>query len=115
MVMIKFAYLLPVQSKEGLIARKEWLKFRNYLKDKESVQSILSISGVFYKYLPYALVLNVEKEWSRRFQNTVMVKPSWLLEHELTDSESESIVSEVIEFINKITNKISQLHGPNVK
>ena len=115
MIVIKFAYLLPVQNKKGLLARKEWMKFGNYLKSKEDIQSIMAIGGVFYKYLPYALVLNVEKDWARRFHNTVMIKPDWLLEREVTDVESENTLHEVLGVIEKMTGKISQLHGPNVK
>lgn len=114
-IIIKFAYLLPTQSRQGLLARKEWLKYANFLRQKEPVESIMAISGVFYRYLPYALVLNVESQWARRFSQSVMVKPSWLLEREITDVESENTLHQVLDIIHKLTDKISLLHGPTVK
>lgn len=116
MIVIKFAYLLPMQSQKGLQARKEWLRFRNYLKNEEPIPSVMAISGAFYQYLPYAIVLGVEKDWSERFHSTVMPKPNWLIDELDSDSdEANSTLHQVINIINNITVRISQLKGPSVK
>lgn len=54
--------------------RSQWLQFRNFLTKDEpmGVQSQL-----FEKYLPYALAMDCEAEWSARFSNSSFVEPQW--------------------------------------
>ncbi len=115
MVVIKFAHLLPMQSKKGLIARKEWIKFLNYLKQKETISMVMAISGIFYRYLPYAIVLGVEKQWARRFQKTILTQPGWLIQHEISDQVAEDNLHLLIDVISELTERIAQLKGPSIK
>lgn len=61
----------------GLATRRAWLAFRNYLKDTSSVSFAAEREEDFFQYLPYAIALGAEVEWSRRFLKAPFRLPDW--------------------------------------
>ena len=68
-------------SKEGQILKEEWLGFKLYLETAEKYRlqsaSRRITPDLFEKYLPYAIVLGVEKKWGEAFRGINVSQPSW--------------------------------------
>ncbi len=72
-----FARSLPVRTVYGDREIGRWLAFRKYLTAKEPINYVAHSQEQFLAYLPYAVVLDVEREWTRRFFHLPFAQPSW--------------------------------------
>jgi hypothetical protein len=65
---------LSLYTKRGKEVTRSWLAFQNYLTlanhDKENIDE-------FFRFLPYAIVLGVEKKWASKFPDSAHL-PAWL-------------------------------------
>lgn len=85
------------RSEKGVKIYEEALGFREFLSmtEQDRLKKLFSpkeYRGVFEKYLPYAMVLGVEKEWAEQFGNLDEKVPSWY-EAENMNGLSDFIVS----------------------
>ena len=64
-------------SAKGVILKEEWLGFKMYLKTAERYRMQNLTPETFEKYLPYAIIFGVEKEWGKAFDGISMAPPSW--------------------------------------
>lgn len=64
-------------SAEGHLLREEWLGFKLYLETAEQYRLQNLTPETFEKYLPYAMIFGVEKQWGRAFEAINMLPPSW--------------------------------------
>lgn len=67
----------PRLSKEGQVFREEWLGFKLYLETAEKGRLQNLKPDLFEKYLPYAIIFGVEKEWGNAFRGISMNQPEW--------------------------------------
>lgn len=87
---ILFIWLIRAPTLQGRVLMDEAEGFKMYLsvaeKDRLNIMSEPDLTlGRFEKYLPYAIALNVENEWGRRFENALKrsaqdvsdYRPSW--------------------------------------
>lgn len=51
--------------------------FRNYLYVAERYRMQNLTPEIFEKYLPYAMIFGIEKEWAKNFDSIVMQPPNW--------------------------------------
>lgn len=72
-----FARSLPVRTVYGDREIGRWLAFRQYLTAKEPINYVAHSQEQFLAYLPYAVVLDVEREWTKRFFHLPFAQPSW--------------------------------------
>jgi uncharacterized membrane protein YgcG len=68
---------MPRRSRVGTRAYEEALGFKEYLKTAEGPELDSSSMERFHRYLPYAMVLGVTKEWARRFEGIAAQPPAW--------------------------------------
>jgi len=73
-LIINFAPKITKLSKRGEAARQDWLKFKNMLAQAEIFRGD---SSIYEKYLPYAVAMGVEAQWSARFVEAAFAKPEW--------------------------------------
>ncbi len=64
-------------SKAGQILKEEWLGFKLYLETAEKYRLQNLTPDLFEKYLPYAIVLGVEKKWGEAFRGINVPMPTW--------------------------------------
>lgn len=64
-------------SKKGESIRDELLGFKRYLQVAERYRLQNLSPAEFEKFLPYAMVFGVEKEWAKSFKNISVPTPSW--------------------------------------
>ncbi len=67
----------PYPTREGAIIREKWLGFKLYLKTAEKYRLQNLKPEYFEKYLPYAMIFGVEKEWAHAFESLNIPSPGW--------------------------------------
>lgn len=70
---------MPVRTIIGQEVLSNWLAFKKYLSSSEQIPFSENNQEVFQKYLPYALVLECEAAWARRFSEHNFTVPDWFL------------------------------------
>jgi hypothetical protein len=67
----------PRLSQRGFLLRDDWRGFVLYLKTAEQLRLQNLTPDLFEKYLPYAMVFKLEKQWARAFESMNMAAPTW--------------------------------------
>lgn len=62
-----FSYFMPALTSNGAEAKWHMLGFKNYLNIAERFRIGAETIETFSKFLPYAIVFGVEKQWAERF------------------------------------------------
>ncbi|MEI6499327.1 MAG: DUF2207 domain-containing protein [bacterium] len=70
---------MPVRTEVGNSAIINWLSFRNYLSNPEKIKYSPDNQEIFQKYLPYAIALECEVDWAKRFSDHNFVLPEWYI------------------------------------
>jgi len=78
-IIIRMSPQLPARTDKGQKAVTEWLKFRNFLIDPTPISYTQGAQGVFERYLPYAIVMECETEWTNRFIEHPFAQPDWFI------------------------------------
>lgn len=77
-VVIMFGRAAPQRTKEGVLAKEHALGFKEYLYRAERYVVKKMTPETFERFLPYAMVFQVEKEWAEKFKNIYVDRePSW--------------------------------------
>ncbi|HLD28650.1 MAG TPA: DUF2207 domain-containing protein [Patescibacteria group bacterium] len=77
-----FSFLMPVKTKQGVEAKEHILGLKSYLSVAENDRLKFHNAPEknpeqFEKLLPYAMVLKVEKQWAKQFENIYHGQPKW--------------------------------------
>jgi len=78
-IIIATASRIPLRSQLGNEALSNWLAFRKYLSDPKPLEYSNDLQAIFEAYLPYAIVLDCEAAWARRFEPHNFIVPNWFL------------------------------------
>ena len=68
---------MPQKTRMGVLAREHAEGFKLYLHTAERFRLKEVVLDTFEKYLSYAIVLGVEKEWAERFVDIYKQSPDW--------------------------------------
>ncbi|MEK7171153.1 MAG: DUF2207 domain-containing protein, partial [Patescibacteria group bacterium] len=93
-----FSRSLPSRTVYGDRELGRWLAFRNYLTGSELISYQAQSQDRFLAYLPYAVVLDCEVEWTRRFYDLPFAQPHWY-------------VADGVHTIDEFANKLFPLFG----
>lgn len=111
---IKIAPEYPPLTNFGTHSRREWVKFRNYLRLDIPVDYQNGMQEKFERYLPYAVAFGCEAEWSARFFDLPFRPPEWY-----TSSKQvviiEDFVTGLFPVISFISQELAQSHEPIVE
>ena len=74
-----FGWFMPAHTDQGARALEGVLGFEDFLAHVESdrFNRMVKTPEMFEKFLPFAMALGVEKNWSKAFQNIYTQPPSW--------------------------------------
>lgn len=72
-----FAGAMPRRTKKGVAAREWALGFKLYLHTAERYRIAAMTTETFERFLPYAMIFGVEKEWAKQFQHLYTEPPTW--------------------------------------
>jgi uncharacterized membrane protein YgcG len=75
---LAFAGAMPAKTRRGALAYMDILGFREFMDraDKDRLQR-LGEKDLFYKYLPYAIALDVVDRWAEAFEGMYQEPPQW--------------------------------------
>jgi uncharacterized membrane protein YgcG len=78
-VVCAFGWFMPARTISGTRAMEGVLGFEDFLAHVESdrFNRMIKTPEMFEKFLPFAMALGVEKNWSKAFQNIYTQPPSW--------------------------------------
>ncbi len=74
-----FGWFMPAHTEEGTRAVERILGFEDFLAHVESdrFNRMIKTPQMFEKFLPFAMALGVEKNWSKAFQGIMTEPPGW--------------------------------------
>ncbi len=78
LIIIMSAYI-PLRTVLGNDALSNWLAFRRFLADPDPIEYSPTVYQLFEAYLPYAIVLDCEAAWARRFTQHNFMIPDWFV------------------------------------
>lgn len=78
-VIIVMSGYIPIRTEIGKEALANWLAFKKYLVDPKPIEYSPTIHQLFEAYLPYAIVLDCEAAWARRFAEHAFMIPDWFV------------------------------------
>jgi uncharacterized membrane protein len=64
-------------NKEGELLKDDWLGFKLYLETAEKYRLQNLTPDLFEKYLPYAIIFGIEKQWAKNFDALNLKMPDW--------------------------------------
>jgi hypothetical protein len=70
---------IPLRTPIGNEALSNWLAFKKFLSNPAPITYTPSVAELFEVYLPYAIVLDCEVAWAKRFEEHNFVIPEWFL------------------------------------
>jgi len=70
---------IPNRTPLGQEALSNWLAFKKYLSNPEKIPFSYESQDLFQKYLPYAIVLDCEVAWAKRFSEQNFLIPDWFV------------------------------------
>ncbi|MES2409776.1 MAG: DUF2207 domain-containing protein [Patescibacteria group bacterium] len=76
-LLVYLVILNPKLSNEGERVRADIEGFKMYLRTAERYRMQKLTPETFEKYLPYAMIFGVEKQWAKAFESLNMSSPTW--------------------------------------
>ncbi|MFA7244206.1 MAG: DUF2207 domain-containing protein [Patescibacteria group bacterium] len=70
---------IPLRTQIGNEALSNWLAFKKFLSNPKPIPYTPTVIELFEAYLPYAIVLDCEVEWAKRFEEHNFIIPEWFL------------------------------------
>lgn len=69
---------MPARTATGTAAYRRVLGFRRFILDAETYRArFAEQAGLYYEYLPYAIVFGATKQWARAFEGLALPAPDW--------------------------------------
>ena len=69
---------MPARTASGTAAYRRVLGFRRFIVEAETERArFAEQAGLFYEYLPYAIVFGATKQWARAFEGLSLPQPDW--------------------------------------
>ncbi len=70
---------MPVRTVIGREVLSNWFAFKKFLSNHEQFPYAENNQDIFQKFLPYAIVLECEAAWAKRFSKHNFITPEWFL------------------------------------
>jgi len=113
-----FSGAMPKRTEEGSKLLEEIIGFRDYLWTAERFRLGQVDPKKFEKFLPYAMVLKVEREWANRFSDIYKEPPDWYTPYYayagmplMAGQISSDISFSTSNFVNNISSMSSDVHS----
>lgn len=79
LVVTFLAQKIPIRSSLGQGNLDNWLAFRKFLSSKEKIPFSYADIDTFQKFLPYAIAMDCEVAWAKRFSELNFEIPKWFI------------------------------------
>lgn len=113
-IAVLFSFIMPVKTKKGAVLKDRILGFKDYLSVAEADRIKFhnppqKTPERFEKFLPYAMVLGVEKEWAGQFEGIYRQNPGWYSDPGVSSFSNLNLLSSVSMFSAQATNALSHV------
>lgn len=81
---------MPARTRLGDRELANWLAFRHYLSDPKPIHFSAISQDAYTTYLPYAIIMEAEVEWSQRFIDIPFSLPNWFVSANIATIEDFS-------------------------
>ncbi len=102
---------IPNRTVIGQQTLSNWLAFRKYLSNPAKIPFSFESQELFQKYLPYAVVLDCEVAWAKRFSDQNFVLPSWYVSDQLGQGLQDFCLS-LFPIVSYVARSLSSLKEP---
>jgi uncharacterized membrane protein len=111
-----FGFIMARVTEKGALAKEHILGLKEYLKVAEEARIKFHNAPeknpqLFEKLLPYAMVLGVEKEWAKQFENIYNQNPSWYSDSSGATFNAVLFSSSLSSFATTATQTLSSAPG----
>ena len=111
-IIFGFGFVMPKRTYQGVLIQEHIKGFKDYLETAEKDRIVFHNAPertpeLFQKFLPFAMVLGVEKAWASQFKGIYLVPPSWYTGNNLTNSND---MSENMSNFSSFTNSAMTSH-----
>lgn len=103
---------LPTRTKVGTQTLSQWMGFRNYLKDTHPIKPQMD-TDEFFAYLPYAIVLDAEREWMQRWRKEALILPEWFSAEQVPYT-AEDYAHSILSVVNFLSGHLVTSRPPNL-
>lgn len=78
-IVVTFGWFMPARTRRGARALEVALGFEEFLRRVEAdrFDRVVKTPELFERFLPYAMVLGVERQWAEAFEDICTRAPSW--------------------------------------
>ena len=76
-ILIYVLYFRRELNTQGHILKEEWLGFKMYLETAEKYRMQDLTPETFERYLPYAMIFDIETKWAKQFDGIITEPPQW--------------------------------------
>jgi uncharacterized membrane protein YgcG len=111
-----FQKLMPAKTQHGVDIKEYLLGFKEYLqiaeKDRINFHNAPEKKPeIFEKFLPYAMILGVEKAWAKEFEDIYKVQPTWYEGSSRTAFSAMAFTSSLSSFNSVASSSLSANHS----
>lgn len=102
---------IPIRTPLGQETLSNWLAFKKFLSNPEPIPFSTDLATIFQRYLPYAMVMDCEAAWAKRFAKHNFTMPAWFL----TDKGSlglEDFCLSLFPIISYVSRSLTALREP---
>ncbi len=98
-----FGYIMPAKTMKGVFLKEKIMGFKEYLRVAEKARidfhnAPAKNPQTFEGFLPYAMVLKVEKEWAKQFEGIYAQNPNWYTDGSANVFTAAALVSSLDNF-----------------
>ncbi len=95
LIIVGFGWIMPARTIRGARVLEKALGFEEFLTRVESdrIQRVAKTPQLFEKFLPFAMALGVEQNWTRAFEGIYTQPPDWYQGASVPDFRPRSFVS----------------------
>ena len=74
---------MPARTASGTAAYRRVMGFRRFILDAETYRArFAEQAGLYYEYLPYAIVFGATKQWAKAFEGLALPAPTWYVSNQ---------------------------------
>ncbi len=110
-IVLCFSFIMPARTEKGLSTKEYILGLKEYLqiaeKDRINFHNAPEKKPeTFEKFLPYAMVLGVEKAWAKEFEGIYIQQPNWYNDSNMSTFSTAHLIVSLNHFTSYSSNTI---------
>lgn len=110
-IIILVSKKIPTRTPLGREELTNWLAFRKYLSNPAKIPFSYDNQELFQKFLPYAIVMDCEVAWAKRFSEQNFVLPDWYVSQQ-TSLSLEDFCLSLFPLVSYVARSLAAIKEP---